>query len=302
MKIDWDIRCRVDESIMKQMAIAADKAVQCEGIPLKCSVHVCLCDDETIAVVNQKFRGIAASTDVLSFPTVIYPEGLTASRCVQQIRMEYDDDIGACFLGDLFISVPHMKKQAAEYGHSELREACYLLIHGICHLMGYDHIEPDEKEKMRKMEEKILTNVSVTRDTAASSVDDTLLTLAREAMKQSYSPYSSYPVGAALHCIDGRIFTGCNVENASFGLSNCAERTAVFKAVSEGAREFDVIAIAANTKPWPCGACRQVLNEFAPDIRVLVTWGEQTEERTLRELLPEGFGPDSMKTDRGVQP
>ena len=113
-------------------------------------------------------------------------------------------------------------------------------------------------------------------------------------MKQSYSPYSQYPVGAALHCTDGRIFTGCNIENASFGLSNCAERTAVFKAVSEGAREFDIIAIAANTTPWPCGACRQVLHEFAPNIRVIVAWGDKVEEKALKELLPDGFGPDSM--------
>ena len=93
---------------------------------------------------------------------------------------------------------------------------------------------------------------------------------------------------------DGRIFTGCNVENASFGLSNCAERTALFKAVSEGAREFGALAIAAKTKAWPCGACRQVLNEFAPNLHVMVTWDDHVEEKNLRELLPEGFGPDSM--------
>ena len=116
-------------------------------------------------------------------------------------------------------------------------------------------------------------------------------------MKRSYSPYSSYPVGAALHSTDGRIFLGCNIENASFSLTNCAERTAVFKAVSEGANSFDAIAIAAETKAWPCGACRQVLNEFAPDIRVLVTWDGNVEEKKLTELLPEGFGPRSMDKD-----
>jgi homotetrameric cytidine deaminase/rRNA maturation RNase YbeY len=277
------------------MSIAAEKAVLCEGIRSKCAIHVYLCDDDMIADINQKYRGISASTDVLSFPSVDYPPGCTASQCEHRLRMEYDDDFEACFLGDIIISVPHVKMQAAEYGHTELREACYLLIHGICHLMGYDHIDPKDKENMRKMEEKILTSVSITRDSDnESSVENTLLSLAREAMRNSYSPYSSYPVGAALHCIDGRIFTGCNIENASFGLTNCAERTAVFKAVSEGARGFDIIAIAANTKPWPCGACRQVLNEFSPDIRVLVTWDGHVEEKPLCELLPEGFGPDSM--------
>ena len=294
MKIDWDNRYPVDESIREQMSFAADKSVACEGIPMDCSIHVCLCDDKMIAGINGEYRGIPSSTDVLSFPSVDYPVGQTAGNSEQLIRKEYDDQSGACFLGDIFISVPHMRKQAAEYGHTELREACYLLIHGICHLMGYDHIQPEDKERMRKMEEKILSAVSVSRDDQPDSVDDTLLMLAREAMKNSYSPYSSYPVGAALHCTDGRIFTGCNVENASFGLSNCAERTALFKAVSEGAREFDVIAIAAKTKPWPCGACRQVLNEFAPDIRVIVTWKDHVEEKNLHELLPESFGPDSM--------
>ena len=294
MKIDWDNRYPVDESIREQMSFAADKSVACEGIPMDCSIHVCLCDDEMIAGINREYRGIPSSTDVLSFPSVDYPAGQTAGNSEQLIRKEYDDQSGACFLGDIFISVPHMRKQAAEYGHTELREACYLLIHGICHLMGYDHIQPEDKERMRKMEEKILSAVSVSRDDQPDSVDDTLLMLAREAMKNSYSPYSSYPVGAALHCTDGRIFTGCNVENASFGLSNCAERTALFKAVSEGAREFDVIAIAAKTKPWPCGACRQVLNEFAPDIKVIVTWKDHVEEKKLHELLPESFGPDSM--------
>ena len=294
MKIDWDNRYPVDESIRELMSFAADKSVACEGIPMDCSIHVCLCDDEMIAGINGEYRGIPSSTDVLSFPSVDYPVGQTAGNSEQLIRKEYDDQSGACFLGDIFISVPHMRKQAAEYGHTELREACYLLIHGICHLMGYDHIQPEDKERMRKMEEKILSAVSVSRDDQPDSVDDTLLMLAREAMKNSYSPYSSYPVGAALHCTDGRIFTGCNVENASFGLSNCAERTALFKAVSEGAREFDVIAIAAKTKPWPCGACRQVLNEFAPDIRVIVTWKDHVEEKKLHELLPESYGPDSM--------
>ena len=294
MNIEWDLQYPIDEEIRTQMISAAEKALHCEGISLKCTIHVCLCDDDTIAGINGKYRGIVSSTDVLSFPSVEYPSGMTAAQCEDLIRMEYDDEFDACFLGDSFISVPHIKMQAGEYGHSEMREACYLLVHGVCHLMGYDHIKPEDRERMRNMEERILAAVSVTRNEDQDSIDRSLLISAREAMKMSYSPYSSYPVGAALHCVDGRVFTGCNIENASFGLTNCAERTAMFKAISEGARGFDVIAIAAKTKPWPCGACRQVLNEFAPDIRVLVTWGDHVEEKNLRELLPEGFGPESM--------
>ena len=100
----------------------------------------------------------------------------------------------------------------------------------------------------------------------------------------------------ALLCADGRVFTGCNIENSSFGLTNCAERTALFKAVSEGAREFTAIAIASNgSMPYPCGACRQALNEFAPELRVLTIAGDgSTDDTTLRALLPHGFGPKDL--------
>ena len=119
-----------------------------------------------------------------------------------------------------------------------------------------------------------------------------MLALAVKAMENSYSPYSHYPVGAALLSTDGRVFLGCNIENASFGLSNCAERTAMFKAVSENVHSFSILAIAAkNSAPYPCGACRQVLSEFAPDLKILVTWDNgKVEATSLSELLPHGFG------------
>ena len=146
------------------------------------------------------------------------------------------------------------------------------------------------------MEEKILSSIGQTREGEASVTDETLLALAKKAMERSSSPYSHYAVGAALLCADGRVFQGCNIENASFGLTNCAERTAMFKAISEGAQEFTTIAIAAQgSAPWPCGACRQVLNEFAPGIRVIVTWDGNVDEMNLCELLPHGFGPKSLE-------
>lgn len=294
MQIEWNLLCEADPYIRSRMQEAAGISLAAEGVQLPCAVTICLCDDPYIAEINKQYRQIDRSTDVLSFPSVSYPEGKTAGECETLLRQEYDDDTGACFLGDLFISVPHMKAQAKEYGHSELREAVYLTVHGLCHLMGYDHIEPRDKEKMRKMEEKILNTAGIRRDESPAADDEALLALARDAMTRSYSPYSHYPVGAALRSKDGRVFQGCNIENASFGLTNCAERTAVFKAVSEGVTEFDTIAIAAKTMAWPCGACRQVLNEFAPGLRVLVTWDGHVEEKKLSELLPEGFGPQSM--------
>lgn len=294
MLIDWQILSPLDQSILSKMQQAADLCLSCEGVKATCSVSVCLCDDDYIAGINRQYRETDRSTDVLSFPSVSYPSGMTAGKCESLLKQEYDDETESCFLGDLFIAVPHVYSQAEEYGHSPMREAVYLLVHGICHLMGYDHIEPGDKKKMREMEEKILQAAAVSREAPVPADISRLIQLAQEAMKMSYSPYSSFPVGAALHCTDGRVFLGCNIENASFGLTNCAERTAVFKAVSEGAVSFDVIAIAAEKKAWPCGACRQVLNEFAPDIRVFVTWDGHTEEKSLHELLPESFGPDSM--------
>ncbi len=294
VQIEWNILSELDSGILTRMEEAADQCLACENVDAPCMISVCLCDDAYIRDINLRYRNIDTATDVLSFPTVSYPPERTAGACGALLRQEYDADTGACFLGDLFISTEHVASQSAEYGHTPMREAVYLLVHGICHLMGYDHMEQHDKEKMRAMEEKILASVNVGRDFPDGAGDDSLLALAREAMKRSYSPYSSYPVGAALRCTDGRVFTGCNIENASFSLTNCAERTAVFKAVSEGATSFDTIAIAARTKAWPCGACRQVLNEFAPGIRVLVTWDGHVEEKPLAELLPEGFGPRSM--------
>ena len=101
--------------------------------------------------------------------------------------------------------------------------------------------------------------------------DEKLLELALDARKNAYVPYSGYAVGAALLAEDGRVFTGCNVENAAYGNTLCAERTALVKAVSEGCRRFTKIAIAsAGSAPYPCGACRQSLYEFAPELEVLV--------------------------------
>ena len=118
-----------------------------------------------------------------------------------------------------------------------------------------------------------------------------LLAEADEARRASYSPYSRFAVGAALLTRDGRIVHGCNVENASFGLSVCAERTALWKAVSEGEREFVAVAITAGpgAAPSPCGACRQVLHEFAPDLWVYWRDRGRIISRKLEELLANPF-------------
>ena len=122
---------------------------------------------------------------------------------------------------------------------------------------------------------------------------------AERMLDYAYAPYSHFHVGAALLSEDGRIFTGCNVENASYGACICAERTALAKAISEGARSFVAIAVAGSSgAPTPCGICRQMLYEFAPHL--LVISGENAlhlAKTPLHELLPCAFGPQSLHED-----
>jgi cytidine deaminase len=127
--------------------------------------------------------------------------------------------------------------------------------------------------------------------------DDELIELARQAREHAYAPYSKFKVGAALLADDGRVFTGCNVENASYGLTICAERAAVFKAVSEGAHEFVKIAVVTDVDDLvsPCGACRQVLWEFTSGLTIIMAnlKGKQ-HTRLISHLLPDPFDKNSL--------
>jgi cytidine deaminase len=124
---------------------------------------------------------------------------------------------------------------------------------------------------------------------------DELIASAKAAREHAYAPYSNFKVGAALLGKSGRVYTGCNVENAAYGPSMCAERTAIFKAVSEGEREFEAIAVVTENGVSPCGTCRQVMMEFAPDMTVFIS-NIQGNVRitTVRDLLPDGFTPKHL--------
>lgn len=126
-----------------------------------------------------------------------------------------------------------------------------------------------------------------------------LIDLANEARRRAYVPYSNYPVGAALRTKSGRIFTGVNVENAAYPQTMCAERVAIFKAVSEGEMEFEVIAVVTNNGGSPCGGCRQVMAEFGLEAVVLFANGngELVKETTVNDLLPEAFTPKHLVVD-----
>ncbi|XP_046562507.1 cytidine deaminase-like [Haliotis rubra] len=131
-----------------------------------------------------------------------------------------------------------------------------------------------------------------------------LVKMSHEMKKMAYCPYSRFPVGAALLTADGTVFTGCNVENASYSLGICAERTAIVKAVSAGHQKFKAIAVASDLKERtivPCGACRQVLMEFGGDWDVIMTKPDMTYEKmTTKELLPLCFGPTYLQRERAV--
>ena len=134
---------------------------------------------------------------------------------------------------------------------------------------------------------------------------DELVGMAIDARKKAYAPYSKFKVGAALLCANGEIIKGCNIENAAYGPTNCAERTAFFKAISEGIMEFKAIAIVGGNEneqdvfsdfAYPCGVCRQVMREFCSDDFEIIVGRSVSDYNvyTLNELLPQGFGPENL--------
>jgi len=127
---------------------------------------------------------------------------------------------------------------------------------------------------------------------------ETLLETALQARKWSYAPYSKYRVGAALITTSGRIYDGVNIENAAYPLTICAERVAIFKAISEGDRDFVALAVVSDNGAYPCGSCRQVLAEFGLETQVIIAdgVGKSIHQTTVRELLPQAFRPENLIT------
>jgi cytidine deaminase len=143
-----------------------------------------------------------------------------------------------------------------------------------------------EPESVSVLESEVASRSRVEVET----VINVLIEIAKNTRENAYAPYSGYRVGAALLTLDGTVYGGCNVENAAYGMSICAERTAVVKAISEGVREFEAIAVVTENAGTPCGACRQFLSEFGSDIMVILadTSGNYT-LATVGELLPHAF-------------
>ena len=275
------------------MERVAESVCRLEGIE-DVGAYVRVVDDEAIHAINAAERGVDRPTDVLSFPSIDWRGG-TARSDRARLRREYDPETGLCFLGDIIISIDRAREQAAEYGHSLARELGYLTAHAMLHLCGYDHMTDEDKAVMRDREEKVMADVNLPRE-GGYLTDEELFRRAEAMLDMAYAPYSHFRVGACILAEDGRVFTGCNIENASYGATICAERTAAVKAVSEGATKFLAIAIAGEKEAaWPCGICRQFLREFGPEMRVIVgKKGGPTSTATLAELLPHSFGPEDL--------
>jgi len=167
--------------------------------------------------------------------------------------------------GEIIICPEKAGEQARDYGTSIEAELKLLLIHGFLHLLGYDDTEPEKKKKMEARQIQLLDQFQL---------DDKrkyLIEAAQNGQFHAYAPYSLFPVGAAIESCEGKVVQGGNIENASYGLSICAERVALFKAISMGYAGFVRLAIISSHEEFclPCGACRQVLFEFAPYIEII---------------------------------
>lgn len=273
-----------EEELMEE---AAEICLGMEGIDPSqtdlLSLSVSFVSEDRIRELNRSYRSKDSVTDVLSFPMY---SGVEEIR--DRIAMDEDMDDFEISLGDVVICREKIVSQAEEYGHSQTRELIYLFVHSLLHLLGYDHMDEEEKDSMRGREEEIMEKIGLNR----TPDDESLYMMAEEARENAYAPFSGFRVGAALLCSSGKVYTGVNVENSSYGATICAERTAFVKAISEGERSFEAIAVSAGEEEaLPCGICRQFMAEFAPKIKVITRMSgeKKTVSRSLDELLPNAF-------------
>ena len=287
----------VPQGIEDVIGRVAEAAFAAEGVP-RAAFSVRITTDEAIRALNRDMRGTDRVTDVLSFPEIAYPAGKTARDVPSRLRRAFLPEFGCPYLGGCALSLAQAMRQADEYGHSPEREIGYLVCHSLFHLMGYDHMEDADRARMRAMEKTAMKGARLLRGGDLLMSDEKLFSLAEEAMKNSYAPYSDFHVGACILTDTGRVFKGCNFENASYGATICAERCAASCAVAEGERRFAAIAVACDKETaWPCGICRQVLREFGGEkLRVIAgkAFSGEFEAAALGELLPRSFGPEDL--------
>ncbi|HHY23517.1 MAG TPA: rRNA maturation RNase YbeY [Clostridiaceae bacterium] len=281
----------ITKNIENIMENAVEFCLVHEKIEKPSEVSILLVDDEKIREINNEQRGIDSSTDVLSFPIVEMEDGEIKSN-LGDIDMEEN----IMLLGDIVISLETAYKQANEYGHSFERELAFLTTHGVFHLLGYDHEDKESEKNMLNKQEVVLGKMGLKRqDYEEDEILDCeiLVRKAIEEKEKAYAPYSGFKVGAAVLTETGNIYTGVNIENVSFSATNCAERTAVFKAISNGERKIRAIAISSDSEEivFPCGICRQVILEFGNKNTKIICSNNNGDYKVynLEELLPYAF-------------
>ncbi len=243
-------------------------------------VDVTICDNTFIHQINKDYRGVDLPTDVISFAFFDDKE-------------EKASDIIPTSLGEIIISYEKAEEQAVLYGHTVKREMSFLFVHGLLHLLGYDHMKAEDEKIMFGLQNEILGghNMEVKE----------LVNKAIEARKLAYTPYSHFKVGAAILCKDGEVFLGANIENSSYPLCMCAERNALYNAYLHGKTkdDFVALALAADTEGpcSPCGACRQVISELFPSKApiYMANLKGTIQETNAKELLPFAFSGDDLK-------
>lgn len=318
MRLIFDEESQLKNEWEDKLRYAAEVCLANEGITKHSEISVSFVDEEEIRRLNREYRDNDSVTDVLSFPMYEADEIAAMSEKVEEEHDELledaaggEDDEFYLPLGDVVICADQAKRQADEYGHSYAREVVYLFVHSVFHLLGYDHMDEEEKSVMRAQEEIVMRELKLTRGAAPDEtaemrafmpfaaaggskkeVREELIRIAEEQLSYSYAPFSKFRVGAALLTDGDLVCTGVNVENSSFGATICAERTAFVKAISFGVRRFKAIAIVSSAgSAWPCGICRQFMKEFCDDDFEIISYDEKgnIKSYTMTEILPEGF-------------
>ena len=164
-KVELSIECEgCPGGLADTFSALLQRCCEEEGIPHAAIAFGRIVGEAQIRALNREFRGIDRPTDVLSFPSIAYPPGKTAKNAIKRLSREKDPDTGLPSLGDFAICLPTAARQATEFGHSLLRELCYLAAHSLFHLMGYDHMDAAEKATMRTMEERVMAHMQLQRD------------------------------------------------------------------------------------------------------------------------------------------
>ena len=261
------------EGLVEKIKLALLAGLQVENLSPDVEISLSFVDEEEIQDLNRAYRNKDQVTDVLSFPL-------------------YDEFVEESMLGDIVLCVKRAEEQAEEYGHSLERELIYLSMHSLFHLLGYDHMNPEEKKEMRDREKETLKSLEVQMKSLEQLIEMTL-----EQKEKAYAPYSNFRVGAVVEMEDGSLYGGCNIENAAYGVTRCAEQVAILKAVEDGKREIKRLAVTGDDHfTYPCGVCRQMIREFGKEAQIIVA-DSVTEYRvhTLDEILPYSFGPEALE-------